>query len=44
MAAAAGVRFPLARVRLVRGLIGRVFWLNEATWWWGTSAPRISDI
>eukprot|EP00064_Thunnus_orientalis_P024237 superscaffoldBa00010116_g24518 len=34
MAAAAGVGFPLARVRLVRGLIGRAFWLIEATWWW----------
>lgn len=44
MAAAAGVGFPLARVRLVRGLIVRLFWLNEVTRWWGTSAPRISDI
>ena len=40
MAAAASVRFPLARVHLVRG----EFWLKEATWWWGTSAQGISDI
>ena len=44
MAAAAGVGFPLARVRLVRGLIVTVFRLNEVTRWRATSAPRISDI
>ena len=43
MATAAGVGFPLARVRLVRGLIVTVFGLNELTRWRATSALRISD-